>query len=121
MAAYLQSRVRATDIVVRLGGDEFALLLTNMGGDVLEDWLAALVHDHDHRMLENGHSGTAFCQFSIGVAQIDAKAYPSPADVFNAADGAMYAIKQRRQIRHSRFAIARIGNVTPITRLSAAL
>jgi diguanylate cyclase (GGDEF)-like protein len=120
MASYLQSRVRATDIVVRLGGDEFALLLTNMGGDVLEDWLAALVHDHDHRMLENGDSGTAFCQFSIGVAHIDAKVYPRPADVFNAADSAMYAIKQRRRIRHSRFAIARTGNVTPITRLRAA-
>lgn len=120
MVDYLQSRIRATDIVARLGGDEFALLLTNMSGDVLEDWLAALVHDHDHQMLENGESGTAFCQFSVGVAAIDATIYPSPTDVFNAADNAMYAVKQRRQIRHSRFGIARPGNVTAITRRRVA-
>ena len=120
MAAYLQSRIRATDIVVRLGGDAFALLLTHMGGDVLEDWLAALVHDHDHQMLENS-GATAFCQFSIGVAPIDARLYPRPEDVFSAADGAMYAIKQRRQIHHSRFAIARPGNVTTLKPRRAAL
>jgi len=121
MAGYLQSRVRATDIVARLGGDEFALLLTNMAGDVLEDWLAALVHDHDHRTIEDGGSGEIVCQFSIGVAQIDARIYAHPAEIFNAADSAMYAVKQRRRIRHSRFAIARPGNVTSITALKEAL
>jgi len=115
MAGYLLSRVRATDIVVRLGGDEFALLLTNMSGDVLEDWLAALVHDHDHQMLRHDVSDGVFCQFSVGVAQIDAQIYASPAQVFEAADDAMYAVKQRRRIRHSRYAIAKSGNVMPIT------
>jgi diguanylate cyclase (GGDEF)-like protein len=121
MAGYLQSRVRATDIVARLGGDEFALLLNNMSGDVLEDWLAALVHDYDHQILEHDRGGRVFCQFSIGVAQIDAQLYASPAEVFSAADSAMYSVKQRRRIRHSRYAIARPGNVTPITTAKGAL
>ena len=115
MAGYLLSRVRATDIVVRLGGDEFALLLTHMSGDVLEDWLAALVHDYDHQMLRLDVGDEVFCQFSVGVASIDARLYASPAEVFNAADSAMYAVKQRRRIRHSRYAIAKSDNVTPIT------
>jgi hypothetical protein len=59
--------------------------------------------------------GEVFCQFSVGVASIDARLYASPAEVFNAAESAMYAVKQRRRIRHSRYAIAKSDNVTAIT------
>jgi len=121
MARYLLSRLRATDIVVRLGGDEFGLLLTNMAGATLDDWLAALVHDYDHKALENGEKGMMFCQFSIGVAQIDTQTYPVPTAVFNAAHGAMIGAKQRRQVPHSRYAIARSGNVTAMKPVQEAL
>ncbi len=106
-AAYLRSRIRATDIVARLGGDEFALILTNMLPEALEEWLTALIHDYDHQLMENSTPSVDSCQFSIGAAYIDADVYATPADVFDAADTAMYAIKQRRSIRHSRFAVAR--------------
>ena len=109
-ARYLRSRIRATDIVARLGGDEFALVLNQMSIDTLEEWLTALIHDNDHRSLEEIGETALVCQFSIGVAMIDAQVYEAPADVFRAADEAMYAVKQRRDIRHSRFAIARPGN-----------
>lgn len=124
IAAYLKSRVRATDIVARLGGDEFALIMTNMAERRLDEWLTALIHDHDHKLLEGSDGTVCVCQISIGAAYIDAQVYPQPSDVFKAADSAMYSVKQRRQIRHSRFAIARRGhqpdNVTPLTSASGA-
>lgn len=121
-ASFLRSRARATDIVARLGGDEFALVLTNMAGDRLEEWLTGLIHDHDHRLLETHDPPLHLCQLSIGVAQIDAHIYPQPADAFNAADSAMYGIKQRRDIRHSRFAIARdTSRTAAVTSLMDAL
>jgi len=120
-AAYLRSRVRATDIVTRLGGDEFALILTHMAPGMLEEWLTALIHDYDHRALEANDKVVPICQFSIGVARVDAATYATAADVFDAADSAMYAVKQRRRIGHSRFAIARPGNVTAITASRDAL
>jgi diguanylate cyclase (GGDEF)-like protein len=110
-ARYLRSRIRASDIVTRVGGDEFALILSHMSNDTLEEWLTALVHDYDHRSLEEIGDSALVCQFSIGVATIDAELYPTAEDVFRAADEAMYAVKQRRDIRHSRYAIARPGNV----------
>lgn len=106
-AHYLGSRVRATDIVARLGGDEFAIVLTHMSRETLHDWLTALIHDHDHRMLEADAGAVELCQFSIGVASIDAAVYATPDEVFDAADNAMYRVKQRRDIRHSRYAMAR--------------
>lgn len=109
-AAYLRSRIRATDIVARLGGDEFALILTNMAPEALDEWLTALIHDYDHRLIERNDVAVHSCQFSIGAAYIDADLYPSPTEVFDAADTAMYAIKQRRSIRHSRFAVAKPDN-----------
>ena len=118
MARFLLSRVRATDIVVRLGGDEFGLLLTNMAGATLDDWLAALIHDYDHQALDDGE---LFCQFSVGVAQIDTQIYPEPSAVINAAHSAMMAVKRRRQVPHSRYAIARPGNVTALKPAQEAL
>lgn len=106
-AHFLRSRVRATDIVARLGGDEFALILNHMAGDMLESWLTTLIDDYDRPSSQSAmHTGVK-CQFSIGVAHIDAQCYPAPGDVFCAADRAMYRIKNRRNIRHSRFSIAR--------------
>jgi len=115
-ARFLRSRVRATDIVTRLGGDEFALILNQMSGTRLDEWLTALVHDYDHRSLEEIGETALTCQFSIGVASIDAQRYPNAQDVLHAADEAMYSIKQRRDIRHSRFAIARPDNVHALPR-----
>jgi hypothetical protein len=88
---------------------------------MLDDWLAALVHDYDHQALEDGEDGRLFCQFSVGVAQIDTQVYAVPSAVFNAAHGAMYAVKQRRQVAHSRYAIARPGNVKTLPQLQEAL
>lgn len=114
-ARYLRSRIRATDLVARLGGDEFAIILNQMSADTLDEWLTALIHDYDHRSLEEIGETALVCQFSIGVAMIDAQHYATPADVFRAADEAMYAVKQRRDIRHSRFAIARPDNVRSLS------
>ena len=113
-ADYLRSRVRSTDIVARLGGDEFALTLNGMASDTLDDWLAALAHDYDHQVLEGTEPPPQICRFSIGAAPIDARLYASPADVLKAADDAMYSVKERRRVGHSRYAVARSDNVTPI-------
>lgn len=115
VATYLCGRVRATDVVARIAGDRFGLLLTNMDQARLTDWVAALVHDHDHRALETLREKRCACQFSVGAAFVDARAYPRPADVLAAANSAMYEVKSRRRIRHSRFAIARAGSVLPVT------
>ena len=114
-AEYLRGRVRATDIVARLGGDEFALILNHMDRDRLEEWLTALIHDHDHKLLEQEPGQVRSCQFSIGAAEIDAAVYRSVSEVYNAADQAMYAVKERRRIRHSRYAVAKQENITQIT------
>ena len=55
------------------------------------------------------------CELSIGAAQIDAEHYPTHAEVFRAADNAMYRAKQRHSEHRSRFAIAKQDNVTPIS------
>jgi diguanylate cyclase (GGDEF)-like protein len=120
LADYLRSRVRSTDIVARLGGDEFALILSDMADTCLDEWLTALIHDYDHKVLEQCDGAVCVCQFSIGSASIDAQLYPAPADVFRAADNAMYGVKERRQIRHSRFAIAMADSVTPLESASGA-
>lgn len=113
-ADYLRQRVRGTDIVTRLGGDEFALILNHMAADRLDEWLTTLVHDYDHRVLESDRDRVEFCQFSIGAASIDAQVYAKPHDVLSAADAAMYSVKGRRHVRHSRFAVARVPAVTPL-------
>ena len=98
-----------------------ALILTNMAGDRLGEWLIGLIHDHDHRLLET-RPALPLCRLSVGAAQIDAHIYPQPADAFNAADSTMYGIKQRRDIRHSRFAIARdTSRAAAVTLLMDAL
>ena len=108
IAGFLRAHVRATDIVARLGGDEFALILTNMSDNTVDDWLTALIHDYDHLQLEAGDNAVVFCHVSVGAAPIDANVYAGPADAFDAADRAMYSIKQRPKLRRSRYAVARI-------------
>lgn len=105
-AQYLVGRVRATDIVARLGGDEFALILTHMPGDVLEGWIASLVDGFDSQTLEHDDGKAIRCRLSIGATAIDARRHARPSDAFDAADHAMYSVKQRRDLLGSRFAIA---------------
>lgn len=113
-ANYLSARVRASDIVARLGGDEFAVVLNNMSPGSVEAWMTSMINHYDAQNLEDSDSRNLICHFSIGIARIDAEIYDTPEEVFNAADSAMYSVKNRRHFRRSGFALARPANVTQL-------
>lgn len=115
-ASFLRSRVRATDIVARLGGDEFALLLSQMSTDGLVDWVKSLLDDFDRSALAHAAGQDVRCRLSVGIAEVDAATYPTAANVFDAADRAMYAVKQRRDGHRSRFEFAAATHAAPLRR-----
>ncbi|CAM3475368.1 Diguanylate cyclase [Bordetella sputigena] len=94
IAARVRGQLREGDVVARLGGDEFAVMLSplrelsdaqRIADDILLGMRAPI-------RLPNGED--IICSLSIGIA-----VYPdhagNAADLFDAADGAMYRAKRR--------------------------
>ena len=86
VAATLQGRVRASDVVARIGGDEFATMLLNITVAEAEKMAAEIAAAISR---EVGHGVTASC----GVAMLDT----DPDAAMRAADSAMYAEKPGMQ------------------------
>ena len=106
-AFFLRGQVRTSDIVARLGGDEFALILTNLEDVRIEEWLDELLAEYEQRVLRDA-ANIPPCLLSIGVAEVDARHYATACDVFEAADLAMYGIKEQRLRERSRYALAEV-------------
>jgi diguanylate cyclase (GGDEF)-like protein len=110
-AAFLQARIRTTDIVARLGGDEFALILNHMAIDKLDQWLADLCRHFDTGAEGRLEGLGPVCRLSIGATFIDTHQHATPLDAFNDADHLMYRVKQRSDEQHSAFAVLQTDNV----------
>lgn len=103
MAAYVNGRVRKTDVFARLGGDEFALLLprvTLVQARRVAEWLREGVAKIS--FASAGHPGLTVSA-AFGVAALEA-ADATFEDLISRADAAMYAdkgrkVREQRQIR----------------------
>ena len=99
-AAVIRGSARETDIVARFGGDEFALILPDTGGEGafavgerIRERIAA------HRFLA-GDGLDIHLTASVGVATLPDVA-ASADELVQAADTAMYRVKDSRQERYS--------------------
>ncbi|MCF4125979.1 GGDEF domain-containing protein [Methylobacterium sp. SyP6R] len=88
VAARLRLSCRDDDLVARIGGDEFAILLATTAPGIAEEVAARLIAALSRPMTWAGRAFTIGA--SIGIARTDGR--PS-ADLFVAADAALYAAK----------------------------
>ena len=98
IAAMLQRRARATDVLARVGGDEFALLLARASGEEARRVAADLVQmARDHAVALGGE--LVRTTVSVGAVAFDARS-GSGEDVLIAADRAMYEAKAQGRDRY---------------------
>jgi diguanylate cyclase (GGDEF)-like protein/PAS domain S-box-containing protein len=91
----LRATVRDSDLVARLGGDEFVILLPGVGSIEVRA-LAARIE----RVVRRPHPiAGEMIRVGISVGVRVANAGDEPAEVLEAADTAMYAVKARRSSR----------------------
>lgn len=98
IAAILQENVRGTDSVARLGGDEFAILMMDACEERAEKRateLSAIINSHMAKI--DGKEIPV--KASFGIAALDSTA--SAADLYNAADKAMYEHKRGKEKRRA--------------------
>lgn len=88
VAARLRHSCRDGDVVARIGGDEFAILLATTAPGIAEEVAARLIAALSRPMTWTGRTFTVGA--SIGIARADGR---SSADLFVAADTALYAAK----------------------------
>ncbi|MCI2284648.1 diguanylate cyclase [Colwellia sp. MSW7] len=92
VSSLVSSRLRKSDFIARIGGDEFALLLPNTNQDTafnLASNICKLLDDYQCRV--EGKVIKVNC--SIGLTEIDCKAYPAD-EYMKQADIALYAAKR---------------------------
>jgi len=98
----LNDSARQTDIACRYGGEEFVLILPNTdekGAMVFCERLREDVAQHEVEW-----NGTFLgVTISIGVAQYDNRKDPSPTDLVERADKALYRAKEEGRNRVVRF------------------
>ena len=97
----LQSRLRASDLLVRLGGDEFIIVIDDLDADHLAVQLASAL-DRLHQAVESpfviGDGHSAEVGMSMGIALYPADARDADA-LIRQADAAMYQCKQHKHDR----------------------
>ena len=91
---------REPDVVGRLGGDEFAALVTNAGGDELQQLLSRLQKQVDqyNRDAQRGYD----ISYSVGAVGFDASRHDDVLQLMAEADGLMYAQKAKRRSQADR-------------------
>ena len=107
----LQSRLRASDLLVRLGGDEFVIVLDDLDAPDLADQLASAL-DRLHQAVESpfivGHGQRAEVGMTMGIAIFPGDAKESDA-LIRQADAAMYQCKQHKHDRSSWWRVSSAG------------
>ena len=98
VARRLQGRVRSHDTVARLGGDEFVLLLTRLQGRGECDAILQRVGPAVAEPVDLGDGQCAQLSASIGVTFCPDEG-DAPQPLLQAADAAMYRVKQARRQR----------------------
>ncbi len=94
VAGGLRERLRSTDLLARVGGDEFAVLLRSTGRRGAEEVADALTERVLQTRLAPGMPEIVLSA-SVGVTEFGAEPLPTLAELFAAADAAMYAAKRR--------------------------
>ncbi len=93
-AVAIRKALRPTDLVARLGGDEFAVLLPATDRGAADLVLSRICLEIDRAMQERGWPATV----SIGAESFSAP-FGSISEMLQAADAAMYAVKQSKKGR----------------------
>ncbi len=93
-AVAIRKALRPTDLVARLGGDEFAVLLPATDRGAADLVLSRVRLEIDRAMQERGWPATV----SIGAESFSAP-FGSIPEMLQAADAAMYAVKQSKKGR----------------------
>ncbi|HUQ40175.1 MAG TPA: diguanylate cyclase [Acidimicrobiales bacterium] len=93
VARRLESVVRATDVVARLGGDEFAVLCPGLTDPDILARLAGRMVEAVHRPIpiKGGHEVELAVSVGVAVAPPSKRSIEA---LLEAADGALYAVKQ---------------------------
>ncbi|WP_331254764.1 sensor domain-containing diguanylate cyclase [Methylobacterium currus] len=104
----LRRACRDGDLVARIGGDEFAILLATSAPGIAEEVAARLIATLSRPMTWAGRIFTIGA--SVGIARIDGR---SAADLFIAADMALYAAKAEGRGRFRVAGEARPGGPQP--------
>jgi diguanylate cyclase (GGDEF)-like protein len=96
-AAVLQAAFRTSDIIARLGGDEFTVLCPNTGADSALTLVEGL-----EQHVGDANAGAAVpwrLSLSVGCAAFDPQRPVTLDELIHAADAAMYAAKQGKNVR----------------------
>ena len=97
MAQALKERCRKTDAIARLGGDEFAVILNVPVCDDTEQWYFSLLEIFAdlQSKIETGSEDAPGCTISAGGVQVDKSRYDSVQKQVEAADKALYQVKEK--------------------------
>jgi GGDEF domain-containing protein len=98
VAQRLQQQLRSRDLLARLGGDEFAVLLPRVSSRArVEEIVQRLEHCFDSPFALNGITLPGSASFGIALYPEDGASGDS---LLNAADAAMYRVKNSKPGRH---------------------
>ena len=110
-AERLQSRLRASDLLVRLGGDEFVVVIDDLDADHLAVQLAGAL-ERLHQVVESpfilGEGHSAEVGMTMGLAMFPGDARDTDS-LIRQADAAMYQCKQHKHDRSTWWRLSSAG------------